>query len=263
MVNGDLENDGYNPAVGSGAFTNCTGIQYVIFNGSVGTVDQRAFSNCTALETVEFNGPVGILSNNAFSGCTSLTTVYIESLEQIRNTVFNGCDALESITFNCDVPAVNGNKPIGSNSEDLVIYYPGEYTGWEEMPLGEQYTYIPFYTMPHVEMIAVELRTRPNADDFHDMRFIAKVYNLEGYTVTAQYMMLYCYDTDSEVVVNCAKKYEAFPEENAYTYTLVLKSIHLDQCDYYIEAMACIIVDGETEVYSNVIGASVNELINE
>lgn len=263
VVYGDLYNEGYNPAVGMGAFQGC-GFTYAEFYGDIETLDQRAFNNCAALETVVFHGNVGILNNNAFNGCSALVSVVFEGeVGEMRNTVFNGCNALESITFSGGVPTLTGNKPVGVNNPDLIIYYHSAYPEWQDMPLGE-YVYICLDPMPYIEMIDVELRARATEDTLHDMRFIAVVVDADGCTVESRWIVLSCEALGASVKVDGSRIFYMDEEQGYYLFTAVLRGVKPDWNDYAVSAQGFLLVSGEYEgvIESNVIEASVNDLLN-
>lgn len=261
-VYGDLHNEGYNPAVGSGAFQGC-GFVTAEFFGSVETLDQRAFNNCASLISIVFHGDVDKLMNNAFNGCSSLETVVFEgAVNEIRNTVFNGCESLVSITFSGDVPSVNGSKPIGVNNPDLIIYYYSAYPDWQDMPLGD-YTYICMDSMPYIEMIYAELRERPVEDNKHDLRFVAVVVPAEGCEIVRRGIILTNEKTGKTVDVE-GKNIFFMSDEGYYFFTAVLKGVRPEWNNVTIAAQGYLVVEGAYEgvIESNVIEASVNDLLN-
>lgn len=262
-VLGELQNDGYTPCIGMGAFQNC-GLTYAEFMGSVETIDQRAFNGCASLVTVVFHGNVGMLSNNAFNGCSALETVVFEGeVGEIRNTVFNGCYSLVSITFSGAVPSLNGKTPIGVDNPDLIIYYYSAYPEWMDMPLGN-YTYICLDPMPYIEMVAVELRARDNEDDLHDMRFVAMVVDAKNCTVESRCIVLTCTDTGTAVTVNGAKILFVDNELGCYYFSAVLRGVRPEWNDRVVSAQGFLTVTGAYEgvVESNIIEACVNDLLN-
>lgn len=98
--------------VGENAFTYCSSLKSVVFNGDASICDE-AFFRCAALESVTVKGSLcmksyglstmsGGIENSTFSDCVSLKTVKIEKNDyefSIGNCAFKGCISLSSINI--------------------------------------------------------------------------------------------------------------------------------------------------------------------
>ncbi|MCM1329594.1 MAG: fibronectin type III domain-containing protein [Ruminococcus sp.] len=95
--------------VDSNAFSYCTALKSVTFEGSIDGIGANAFYGCTALETVTFGGNVGRDEGDggigycAFAGCTYLRTVKFTDpgarLDLVGDYAFMNCTRLTSINL--------------------------------------------------------------------------------------------------------------------------------------------------------------------
>lgn len=74
--------------IGSGAFSDCTGLTTVNIPSSVTSIEASAFSGCTGLSTLKIPSSVTSIGNYAFSGLSSI--VIPASVTTIGNYVFDG-----------------------------------------------------------------------------------------------------------------------------------------------------------------------------
>lgn len=81
-------------AIGSGVFSEFTGLTSVTFDSSI-TIGDSAFTGCTGLSSIQFPASVRI-GDFAFKGCTSLSTINFPSGTTIGDQAFAG-SGLESI----------------------------------------------------------------------------------------------------------------------------------------------------------------------
>lgn len=98
--------------VDSNAFSYCTALKSVTFEGSIDGLGANAFYGCTALETVTFGGNVGRDEGDggigycAFAGCPYLKTVKFSDggakLDLVGDYAFMNCTRLTSINLPAD-----------------------------------------------------------------------------------------------------------------------------------------------------------------
>lgn len=92
-----LKFEGNVTAVGSYAFSGCTGLTSVVLPDSVVSVGEGAFRSCSALRELTIGNGVTAMADNALSGCTGLKTVHVGSGLAVNVDTFAGCTALEAI----------------------------------------------------------------------------------------------------------------------------------------------------------------------
>lgn len=95
-------------AVGTGAFKNCSSLEYALVPGSVSEIGDRAFSGCSSLEAVTLPPELDRIGNGVFFGCRKLENIEIpETVQEIGDLAFSGC---EHITY---ISIPEGVKKIG------------------------------------------------------------------------------------------------------------------------------------------------------
>lgn len=78
------------------AFSGCTSLEQVHFQGFVPVINDRSFSGCSALKSLKVN--VSTVGVDAFNGCTSLTSAeFGDQIWWIREGAFKGCSSLKRI----------------------------------------------------------------------------------------------------------------------------------------------------------------------
>lgn len=88
-----------NCKMGTGVFSNCTGIRTVIIPSDVSEIAASTFSNCTSITEIIIPESVGVIGASAFLNCTSLQNIQIAGTPSVREYVFKGCTGLTSITL--------------------------------------------------------------------------------------------------------------------------------------------------------------------
>lgn len=78
------------------AFSGCTSLEQVHFQGFVPVINDRSFKGCSSLKALKVN--VSTVGVDAFNGCTSLQTAdFGDQIWWIREGAFKGCTALKRI----------------------------------------------------------------------------------------------------------------------------------------------------------------------
>lgn len=78
------------------AFSGCTALEQVHFQGFIPVINDRAFSGCSALQSLKVN--VSTVGLDAFSGCTTLTSAeFGDQIWWIREGAFKNCASLKRI----------------------------------------------------------------------------------------------------------------------------------------------------------------------
>ncbi len=97
-------------AIGSDAFSNCTGITSVEIPGSVTSIGDLAFSHCTGLTSIEIPYGVTSIGNFAFVYCTGLTSIEIpDSVTSIGDSAFYYCTGPTSVEIPASVTSIGDN----------------------------------------------------------------------------------------------------------------------------------------------------------
>jgi hypothetical protein len=126
-------------------FSSCSKLQNVSFIGN-SEIGERAFSSCTKLNSVSL-GSVTHVKDKAFENCTALASVQLNSVEVFGDGVFSGCTKISELTF---PPSVKSMGSLVINTESPLNYpvkvilqpmvapvitgglpFPGPYAGWE------------------------------------------------------------------------------------------------------------------------------------
>ena len=90
----------YVTAIGSAAFSGCTGLSEIVIPDSVKRIGRNAFLNCTGLSDVTIGAGVTAVEDYAFAVCPALTEITIpDGVSFIGRGGFYGCPALSSVTF--------------------------------------------------------------------------------------------------------------------------------------------------------------------
>lgn len=111
-------------SVGTNAFSGCSALTAVDFNGNTGgvTFGNQAFQNCTALETIEL--PAGsALGGTMFSGCTSLKNIALPaSVSEIPSNFLQDCESLESVSIPDSVTEIGTGAFSGCTSLTSIVF---------------------------------------------------------------------------------------------------------------------------------------------
>ncbi len=87
-------------SIPSGAFSNCTSLETLVFEKGVKSIEENAFENCASLKELVF--PEGFISvgNSVFSMCTALEKVsFPSSCTNIGMSCFWNCSSLKNVTL--------------------------------------------------------------------------------------------------------------------------------------------------------------------
>ncbi len=104
-------------AIGSYAFSNCSGLTSVIIPNSVTAIGSSAFSDCNDLISVTIGNSVTEIGGSAFSSCSSLTSVTIpNSVTTIGYFAFASCTGLTSVTIGNSVTTIGQDAFEGCSS---------------------------------------------------------------------------------------------------------------------------------------------------
>ena len=89
-------------AIGSYAFSGCTGITSSDIPSGLTTIGGSAFRNCTGVTSMELPISVTSIGSYAFAGCTNLTSIsFPSSLTSIGEKVVDGCTGITTAYINC------------------------------------------------------------------------------------------------------------------------------------------------------------------
>jgi uncharacterized repeat protein (TIGR02543 family) len=124
-------------ALNYGAFSNCAMLREVIIN-NVTAIGSSAFSGCSGLVNVTIPTTVKKIGSNAFAGCSSLLTITLpSSITGIEDSAFNNCTDLAIVFLNSTTPPTLGTGVFANNAASRKFYVPSAQvsayknaTGW-------------------------------------------------------------------------------------------------------------------------------------
>lgn len=97
---------------------------YVGNDYSVEGIGEGAFSGCTGLRNVTFEGWVSRIGPNAFSGCNGLRSIALPEVDYIGTDAFYNCSALENFTAPVAIRSLlGGNYLYTGNGHYVSIIY--------------------------------------------------------------------------------------------------------------------------------------------
>lgn len=111
--------------IGNNAFKQ-SDLESIDIPKSVSRIGYHAFSGCTNLKNVTFNGIVKYIGRYAFCNCYELESIVLpEGIEKINSYTFYDCSKLKSVWIprSCKVIEDNAFK-CDNSSETLVLYFP-------------------------------------------------------------------------------------------------------------------------------------------
>ena len=96
--------------ISGSAFEGCSGLTSMDIPIGVTQIEGNTFRDCTGLTSITIPNGVAKIENSAFSGCMRLTSIDIPaSVTQIENSAFSGCSGLTSIDIPAGVTQIEGN----------------------------------------------------------------------------------------------------------------------------------------------------------
>ena len=105
--------------IGKGAFTKCTSLKKVRFEGENVTLGEKVFQGCTALEQIVLPAKLDKIPQEMFKGCSSIQTIEIpETVTEIRSGAFYGCENLKDVYYTGAqymwnaIDVYSGNEPL-------------------------------------------------------------------------------------------------------------------------------------------------------
>ena len=102
------------------AFSGCTKLAKVVFEGDEMDELHGCFQNCTSLRSIKFPSRVGLMSYDMFSGCTNLTDVTLpENLTEIYDSMFAFCKSLKTLNVPSTVVKVGSEAFSDSGITEL------------------------------------------------------------------------------------------------------------------------------------------------
>lgn len=262
-------------AIGSSAFNGCGITELVLPEGLV-SLGGSAFAQCKSLTHMVLPANIVEIPGMLFTGCSGLQEVEVMGdITQcpgqycINSGAFNNCTSLQRIIFHCACPYYKtiNNYAFNGVAKNVEVHYPAQYFEWaEEKPLdvnNNTFIYVADQDSPLVRMMDVELRDRPTTDALRDMRFIARVFPMEGCEITARWMVFTNLYNGKTLRVNCPIDYDVL-EDGSVIFTGVLINIRPQHQDRVIRAQAFLTSTGvfEGTVSSNTIESCVNDLEN-
>ena len=109
--------------IGSGAFSECTGLKEIEIPNSLKLIRDSAFSGCSGLKEIKIPDSVTTIEEDAFYGCTGLKEIKIpDAVTIIGQNAFSGCIGLEEIEISSFVTEIGiGVVSNCSNLKKIVV----------------------------------------------------------------------------------------------------------------------------------------------
>lgn len=107
--------------IGNSAFKNCTGITYIICEGTK-NIGKNAFFGCKSLLYLKIPGSVKRIEEGAFSNCVSIKTIYFEGTENIEKNAFLGCKALSKLELPINLVTLGKGAFFDCPSIETVVF---------------------------------------------------------------------------------------------------------------------------------------------
>jgi hypothetical protein len=97
--------------INDGAFSGCSNLTHIGFNGNITYIGVGTFSRCTNLSSVTFSEDINNITSirdSAFYNCTSLTSITIpDKVTSIGEHAFRDCTSLTNITLSKNIKKIN------------------------------------------------------------------------------------------------------------------------------------------------------------
>ncbi len=118
-------------------FYNCSGLETVVFEGTIGKIGKSAFEGCGSLKNINIPSTVTEIDESAFLYCWSLESITLpEKLEKISDSTFKYCSALTEITIPATVTEIEDDAFM--NVDYLkYVYFGGTQEQWNGMIIGK------------------------------------------------------------------------------------------------------------------------------
>ena len=120
-------------SIGTGAFKNCSALEYVLVPNNVSNMGERAFSGCANLSAVTLPRTMDEISNGLFFGCKKLENVEIPAgISKVGDLAFSGCEKITFLTIPEGVKEI-GRKAFAGCRYLMYITFPEslEYVGMD------------------------------------------------------------------------------------------------------------------------------------
>lgn len=171
---------GWEEAIPSHAFSNCSGLVSVNIPSSVTSIGSSAFFGCSGLASVDIPSGAISIGSSAFYGCSGLTSINIPSgVTSIGSSIFEDCDDLSSVLiFNSACGIFDSPLTI---PENITIF---GYANSTARTYAETYGRI-FVSLESVEndVIPIVLAASKEKTEYE----VGDVINVDDITVTARY----------------------------------------------------------------------------
>lgn len=113
-------------AIGSYAFSYCTGLESVTLPDSVAILGSNAFDGCSGLTEIRLPSKMESIGSGAFSGCSSLREIAIPAgVTEIGWSTFSECSSLQNITIPAGVRTIERSAFSSCESLERVEFPDG------------------------------------------------------------------------------------------------------------------------------------------
>lgn len=144
------------------AFRNCVNLDAITLPDGINQIGTEAFAYCSSVTQLRIPGSLEEIGHSAFAKMYALSTLVIEdgvkslgyygtfidadalkevtipaSVEILGDACFAGCNNLEKVSILGDTPNDVGDMVFQDTSENLIIYYDPNTSGWDDTPLSQ------------------------------------------------------------------------------------------------------------------------------
>ena len=132
-------------AIGSNAFSGCSGLTSIELSAGVTSIGNNAFSGCSGLTSIELPAGVTSIGDGAFLGCSGLTSIELPAgVTSISDNAFYDCRGLTSIELPAGLVSI-GDRAFGYCQSLTSIYIPSGVTS-----IGDDAFYGCYYSLKEI-----------------------------------------------------------------------------------------------------------------
>ena len=168
--------------IGNSAFMNCTSLTGFSMPGTVTSIGSSAFSGCSGIKEIAIPSRVLSIGDNAFSNCDSLTTAQLpNSVESVGAHAFYSCDQLTSVTVGSKATYIGYAAFAGCNRlAELTVPFVG---GTPDDTNGLAYWFGDNWNMPAtLKKVTVTNSTAVKTSAFRNLQALEEVVYTQSIT---------------------------------------------------------------------------------
>ncbi len=243
--------------IGNGAFSNCTGLEKIVFEGSDCSFGTHIFAYSTKLSEITLPSALKEIPKNTFYDCKALEEIEIPStVTKIGETAFATCTALKDFEIPASVTSIGVNAFIRCNAVENYKVANGSIAfksvdGMLYDAKGE--TLVQYPIGNKAEKVTVKNGTKRIADGaFADNKSIKSVVFPSGLEAVDAYAFQYCENLDGVTLPAGIKTLGA----EAFGHCAALKSINIPaslttyEYAFYMSGIESVVIENGAEEIS-------------